>query len=209
MNIENELISLIIQSVNEINSNANMKNVLQVVLFLNLYLFNSWCVLAQATPDETLISAIQQKNSSLVKQVIAKGADVNKVGKYAYVPLNWAINIQSPEIIQLLVEKGANPNYKSPQGQSLIFQPCMLNWHKTVKALLESGADANSLNVIKATPLISSAQSGATECVALLIPKTKDLEAKDLTGMNALHYAVQSGKLPLLELVANAKVNLN
>jgi CHAT domain-containing protein/ankyrin repeat protein len=186
-----------------------MKNVLQVVLFLNLYLFNSWCVLAQATPDETLISAIQQKNSSLVKQVIAKGADVNKVGKYAYVPLNWAINIQSPEIIQLLVEKGANPNYKSPQGQSLIFQPCMLNWHKTVKALLESGADANSLNVIKATPLISSAQSGATECVALLIPKTKDLEAKDLTGMNALHYAVQSGKLPLLELVANAKVNLN
>ncbi len=186
-----------------------MKTALKTIVFFGLYFLNSWVGFAQSTPDEQLISAIQQKNMALVKQSVSDGADVDKIGKYAYVPLNWAINVQSPELIQFLVEKGANPNYKSPQGQTLIFQPCMLNWHETVKALLENGADANMLDAIQANPLLVSARSGATECVNLLLPKTTDLEAKDLTGMNVLHYAVQSGKLPLLESVANAKVNLN
>ena len=58
-------------------------------------------------PDDVLIQAVKDGNIEAVKQVVAKGADVNAKDKNGNMPLDAANDGNQPEIMDLLVKHGA------------------------------------------------------------------------------------------------------
>lgn len=58
--------------------------------------------------DLRLIEAIQADNLSVVKELIASGADIHQQDEQGWTPLNWAAGKGNIEIVKLLVENGAD-----------------------------------------------------------------------------------------------------
>ncbi len=54
--------------------------------------------------------AARSKNIAGSELLVAAGADVNAKDTYDATPLHWAVINNSPEIVKLLLEKGADPN---------------------------------------------------------------------------------------------------
>lgn len=92
--------------------------------------------------DETpLMMAALKGHVALVKQLLEKGADVNKTG---WAPLHYAATTATPgqlEIIALLLENHAYIDAESPNGTTPLMMAASYGTPSAVKLLLEEGAD--------------------------------------------------------------------
>jgi len=56
-----------------------------------------------------LIEAIKSGNRASVEEMITAGADLNQQDKQGWIPMNWAAGSGQLEIVELLLEHGADP----------------------------------------------------------------------------------------------------
>lgn len=56
-----------------------------------------------------LIEAVKSGNKESVRELINTGAEVNQQDKQGWTPLNWAAGKGDLEIVELLIQHGANP----------------------------------------------------------------------------------------------------
>lgn len=98
---------------------------------------------AYAGPTEDLISACQKGDVAKVNSSIAKKADVNKLDAYGSPVLAYAIFY--PEIVKILLEKGADPNLGD---YNALVNAANHYCVETVKILLEKGADPNKPRIV-------------------------------------------------------------
>ena len=75
-----------------------------------------------------------------IEWLLTFGADVN-AAIYDEYPLMRAV--EQPEIIALLLKKGANPEGETPYGKTALFYAVRYNQLETVKLLLSAGAKIN------------------------------------------------------------------
>ena len=71
--------------------------------------------------DDTLSAAVTSGNKDLIEFLIARGADVNSLGRLGITPLAAAIRIESAEIINMLETRGASP-LKEKRHFTTVFQ---------------------------------------------------------------------------------------
>ena len=84
-------------------------------------------VLVGCWPSISIHKAAEEGNIYVVKQHLAAGADANAKNKKGMTPLHFAIYKDNSEIVELLIDKGADVNAKAGGGYLL----CMLiqfNW---------------------------------------------------------------------------------
>lgn len=91
------------------------------------------------------IEAIKSGNRASVAQMIDAGADVNQQDKQGWTPLNWAAGSGQLEIIDLLLERGADPlavgrDLRTPQMIALA-----AGHAEAVKRLREAEAKAGAV----------------------------------------------------------------
>jgi ankyrin repeat protein len=79
----------------------------------------------------------------IVKALIAKGADINAPDNMGITPLALAADsvIDRSDLIQLMIEKGANPNFQEASGHTALNRAVQQGNYENVRALLEHGAD--------------------------------------------------------------------
>jgi hypothetical protein len=113
------------------------------------------------------------------------------------------------DCIQLLLDRGANPNVSNAAGATPLMW-AIPNFAK-VKALVEHGADVNARSrILQRTPLLVAASyPGSVEILRLLLSKGADLHAKDRNGMHALGRATTSADVTVVRFLVESGLDPN
>ena len=77
----------------------------------------------------------------------------------------------------------------SVTGRTALHEAVMLNNEAMVAALLDAGSSSNVAHASQGPPLLHAAACGESVMVALLLASGADIEAVDVAGYTALHYA--------------------
>jgi ankyrin repeat protein len=154
---------------------------LSLIVALLISTGTSGLVIADQQLNGQLEIAIHNGDLESVKALLDNGVDPNSAEFYNP-PLAQAILFRKIPIIQLLLEKGANPNFPGSSGKPPLITALESNWGSPdrltiIKMLLDSGADMNAKGPTGESALEKGLKSGDKELIQLLSAKKKN-EAK-------------------------------
>jgi uncharacterized protein len=205
-----------------------------------------------ADPDgvSPLHLAIMNANWDLAKKLIDAGADVNQWDIFGAAPLFTAVggrtrndggraSIDPPneatglQIVQLLLERGANPNMQlffrpanvrgatNLRGSTPLIRAASNNDMEVVKLLLKHGADATIYQADRQTPIHAAISGRANEKDAIELIKVLHeagtdvnvvaliVHIEEIRGGSALHYAVRKRYKDVIRLLASYGADMN
>jgi ankyrin repeat protein len=142
--------------------------------------------------------AVIERNRYKVRRLLKKkGTDINKRDSNKRTALHWAVLNDDSSIVSLLLDKGADPSAKDSDGKTpLYFATIRANYY-IIRNLIRKGGDVK-IRYNKNTLLHIASNKYRTNNVnkrilSLLIDKGVKINAKDMSGMTALHTIAGSG----------------
>lgn len=124
--------------------------------------------------------------------LLSMGADPNVRGRKGATALWYATLSGRAEVVQLLVDHGANPDVQEQVAQSSPLDTAASLGHiGVVEVLLEAGADVEIASPT-GTPLHSAAYSQHADIADLLLRHGADVNAADANDVTPLHLAAAS-----------------
>jgi len=129
---------------------------------------------------------------------------------YAYSPdeeLLYRITFGSSDDVKILLDKGANANARSNDGNpalSVAVDRSDSEAAAMVAVLLAHGANPNAPDKAGNYPLISAAKNGQAKMVAALIDKGADFHIKTAAGTALIDIARQGGKPEVVKPIQDA-----
>jgi ankyrin repeat protein len=195
-------------------------------------------MLAQVEAQAAICQAVVDGDIERVKLLISKGPDLNEENEKGQIPLNLAAREGHKEIVELLLEHGADVNVGSVFGKEynnwIAAEFAMHNNHTEIaqlliskgadisplffaiymedeikaRSLIEGGADVNSRTPGGITPLHQAVNKGLKDIVELLIAYDADVNAGHYWGWTPLHSAAIYGYEDIAELLINAGANV-
>jgi ankyrin repeat protein len=161
---------------------------------------NAWSS-AGLTPLHYVPNREAQTESALeiAEMLFAAGAKVNTPGNEdgelpGWTPLHIAVYHKLPNVLRLLLEKGADPNLLLPSQsgneRTALNMAVSGGVREVVELLLAHKADVNARDHNGNTPLVRSFRERHHEMVELLLSKGADPNALDASGFPPLHIAL-------------------
>ncbi|CAF3681618.1 unnamed protein product [Rotaria sordida] len=136
------------------------------------------------TGQTALFMATLKDRVDVVKFLIEKRAQVNVQNRYGVSPLLLCAESGNQELVQALIEAGANVNI-APQGelaeenflagQTPLFGAAKKGHVEICEYLIKNGADINAITMTGATPLYTATEEGHLDAVILLIRHGADV----------------------------------
>ena len=126
--------------------------------------------------------------------------------KFGFPPITHAVQAGDYEIVQLLLENGANVNEPSSNSKNSLNTPLMVaSWHgnlKLAKLLCENGACLNQQDAGNGfTPLIKAVFSKKPDVVKYLLDQNADKHIMSHERKTALDYAYEKKLINIIELL--------
>lgn len=115
--------------------------------------------------ETPLMMAALKGNVDIVRELIARGADVNMPG---WTPLHYAATGGQPEIIRILLEAHAYIDAESPNKSTPLMLAAQYGTEDSVRLLLEAGADPLLRNQLGLTAVDFARRSGREHIVKIL-----------------------------------------
>ena len=122
--------------------------------------------------DVPLYSAINHGDPEMVQVLLGYKMDVNPVIGSRWTPLMAASNNphpQTPHVVRLLLENGANPNVQHNEGGTPLHAASSRGNLELVRLLLKYGADVELQNAYGRTPFQIASENGHHEVTELLL----------------------------------------
>lgn len=162
---------------------------------------------------ENLLSlAVSNDDLDEVRDLIAKGADVNGREKESenITPLFLAVENGNVEIAEVLLNFGAKINARDKNKQTPLMRLDDDASAELVRLLIKHGAKINVTDKEGNTPLILAARNAPAEVLRALIDHGADINAQNGEGQTALMNAAYEDDLEKVKvlLLAGADVNL-
>ena len=132
--------------------------------------------------------ALHNGHTALVDFLINQGRDINHIDEHGGTALLYAIQDNNPEMVGMLLKKGANPNLASTvkENATPLMFAVQSNNLTILKNLLEKGANPNMADKDGRTALMGACFYGTTKAVEILLAAGADIHAKDNFGNTAL-----------------------
>jgi ankyrin repeat protein len=129
----------------------------------------------EATPDQSparqwtaLMIATIEGHVQVVRQLIAKGADLDVENDEGWTAARFAVSMDEAEILRMLLEAGANPDTRDHQHKTALMQASAENIQASLKVLLDAGADMGMKDRSGQTALTIAQNYGHAEIVRLI-----------------------------------------
>ncbi|KFY88352.1 hypothetical protein V498_06811 [Pseudogymnoascus sp. VKM F-4517 (FW-2822)] len=116
-------------------------------------------------------------------------------------PLYQACNWGHANVVQLLLDDGADYNIRCHSGWTPLHVAAAWGESSVVRLLLDKTADYSALNDYESTPIILAAEEGHFDVISMLMEAGAVADVVNSTGSTALHRAAQGGYLKSVELL--------
>ena len=141
--------------------------------------------------------------------LLKKGANVNSADSFGLAPLQLAVCCEDVDLslIEHLIEKGADINYKNPDdGWRSLHYAISCGSDDAARLLIEKGANVNSLADDGTSPLILAAKKDSVFIAKLLLEKGANVDWRDFKKKNAMSYAngLFNKKKQMIQLLESA-----
>ncbi len=169
--------------------------------------------LAKSTPESraqyqlaaSLHEAVKDRGIEQVRQLLAKGANVNARDGIGRAPLHSAVSYRNLDIVRLLVDHGAKLDAKDQDGWTALRYAAALGKRDLVEFLIGKGVDLPALHV--------AACAGDLTRVRALVEQGATVHAKDELGWTPLYWATCLRRIEVAKLLvangANVQVVAN
>jgi uncharacterized protein len=121
--------------------------------------------------------AVHKQNYGIVEKCIKSGMDVNVLGGNSS-PLMESITINNLEITKLIIENGADIEFRDEDNITPLMVAASHGNVEIVKLLIQSGADPNAINDYDRKAIQAAAEEGYQEVVEYLSDFTSPEEAE-------------------------------
>jgi uncharacterized protein len=166
-------------------------------------------LLSTSQSAHPLFTAVKNNDITQIKTLFDEGtADPTLVDDDSDNVLMYAALYASPEVMELLLEKGAKINSRNKAGETAL----MWSMHdkNKVALLLKYGADVNAVARSGNTPLlIGCVGNSQYEIVKMLLSKGANTSAKNNAKETALMRAALFGDTATISLLVNTKLDIN
>ena len=186
-------------------SPINMLRFLLVILCLSSVLYFPE---VNAQSSKELFSALKNNDLNGVKLALTNGVSANSYDEDSDHVLMYAALYSSIDIMQLLLEKGSNPNAKNMMDET----PLMWSVHDAAKTklLLDHGADINAKAKSGNTALlVASVGFGKYEIIKFLLDRGADPLVINNKKENALMRAALFGDTATISLLLSKGIDIN
>ncbi|MFZ2959136.1 MAG: ankyrin repeat domain-containing protein [Candidatus Ozemobacteraceae bacterium] len=124
-------------------------------------------------------------------------------------PLHWAARGGFTDIIDLLLERGAEVDARNAVGATPLHLASLRGNASAAARLIKAGAGLAATDSTGLTPLHMAALYGSDRTIDLLLSKESPLEALDNEGQTPLHIAVRHGNLAAADRLLHAGASVN
>ncbi len=125
-------------------------------------------------------------------------------------PLHWAARGGHFEVLQYLVDRGADLNAIDNNGIAPLHSLARSGQTEAARLLIDKGADIDIKDPVKLTPLNMAAESGLEAMVKLLIEKGANIENKHAYGRTPLVGAARErGNINVIRMLLDAGADVN
>jgi len=167
--------------------------------------------------EESFFDRLAEGDVLAVKLFLIAGMDPNyeirrKIDKteIALTPLMVGTKAGRPEILKILLDRGAEPDFKDTKfGRTALHLAAVEGHLDAVRLLVDRGANIYARTFIGATPLMYAALGGHNEIVKFLISKGADVNTQNNKGGTALNLAAVKGHSDTVKLLLNKGANIN
>ncbi|MCH7569297.1 MAG: ankyrin repeat domain-containing protein, partial [Deltaproteobacteria bacterium] len=146
---------------------------------------------------------------TVIKDLVAAGANVNAVWVQGMTSLLYVMNFGQMEPAKLLVELGADPNVRDSCGRSALAIALSRGSVGDIDFLLKKGATVDSVNYFGQTPLMLAAMAGKQETVQLFLEAGSIVDRRDERGMTALMHAAKADHRDIVEMLLEVGAHIN
>jgi uncharacterized protein len=161
-----------------------------------------------AADDLGLVDAARAQDSSSVRALLGRDADVNARSNDGSTALLWAAHWDDVATADLLIRARANANIANDFGMTPLSRACTNGSAAMVQRLLDAGANPNSRIGTGETPIMTCASSGSVDAVRALIARGADVNASEPSqNQDALMWAAAERHADVVRLLIEAGAN--
>ncbi|HHS95864.1 MAG TPA: hypothetical protein ENJ45_04675, partial [Phaeodactylibacter sp.] len=148
-----------------------------------------------------VLNAIIEHKPNIIRRFLKEGHKVNdSYSAKKYLLLHFAIKNGNSEIVELLLDEGADPDLFQ-DGKSALMYAIKHKKEKVVEMLLNRSVNVNLRNHRQQTALYYAAKYGNERLVQMLLDAGAKIDVHDQSGLSPFQFAVKNRNVPVAKLL--------